>query len=167
MLATFITVAPNTRVFIMLNNKTVINLVMTCLMMIFSATSTAGSKTYTAFFSDLAVSGYDTVAYFTQGKPVKGSSDFTTQYQGATWQFSSQENLALFAQAPTKYAPQYGGYCAWAVSQGDTASSDPEAWQIVDDKLYLNYNVDIQNKWLKDSKKLILQADQNWPGVIN
>jgi len=90
---------------------------------------------YTGIFSDLAVSGHDPVAYFTQGKPVKGNSEFSFDYQGVEWRFSSLENMQAFKAAPDEYAPQYGGYCAWAVSQGYTASADPDNWRIVDGKL--------------------------------
>ncbi len=95
---------------------------------------------YTGTFSNTAVSGYDTVAYFTQGKPVKGSTEFRTTYNGAEWRFASAANLAKFRANPGRYAPQYGGYCAWAVSQGYTASGDPTVWKVVGGKLYLNYN---------------------------
>ena len=84
-----------------------------------------------------AIKGYDPVAYFKQSAAVKGSPQFTTQWMGATWQFSSAENRDLFAANPEQYAPQYGGYCAYAVSEGHTASIDPEAWKIVDGKLYV------------------------------
>lgn len=134
---------------------------------LFSTVSYAKSEISTSFFSSTAVSGYDTVAYFTQNKPVKGTSKFATKYQGATWYFSSQENFELFTKSPEQYAPQYGGYCAWAVANDDVARSDPQAWTIIDDKLYLNYDFDIQEKWLKEPKNLIIKADQNWPSVLN
>lgn len=120
----------------------------------------------TGIFSDLAVSGYDTVAYFTAGEPVEGRSNLEFEWNGATWRFSSAENLKAFKADPTAYAPQYGGYCAWAVSQGYTAKSDPEAWRIVDGKLYLNYNKDIQTRWAKDIAGNIAKADANWPTVL-
>lgn len=121
---------------------------------------------YTGRFSNVALQGYDTVAYFTQGEPTKGSSEFTTTYQGAEFQFASQENLTLFLADPDKYAPQYGGYCAWAVAQGDTAKGDARRWAIVDGKLYLNYNKGIQKKWDKDRAGFITSADSNWPTVL-
>ena len=113
----------------------------------------------------LAINGYDTVAYFTQGKPVKGYSRFSHYYNGATWQFVSSENKTLFIQAPEAYTPQYGGYCAYAVSQGYTARIKPDAWQIVEGKLYLNYNKWIQRKWEKMSSQYIKLADGNWPEI--
>ncbi|WOG26694.1 YHS domain-containing (seleno)protein [Endozoicomonas sp. 8E] len=137
------------------------------LTLIFSMQAMAEDEIYTGLFSDKAVSGYDPVAYFTEGKPVKGSDKFSTRYKGAAWYFSSEENKNLFLESPEKYAPQYGGYCAWAVAHGKTASADPRQWNIEDGKLYLNYNGSVQKKWLKDKKKLINEADDNWPKVIN
>lgn len=122
---------------------------------------------YTGVFSNKAVSGYDTVAYFTEGKPVKGDPKITTSYKGAVWQFASPENKAKFDANPDQYAPQYGGYCAWAVSQNDTASADPTKWRIVDGKLYLNYDADVQKKWEMDIPGLIAKANKNWPAVLN
>ncbi|MEM7493188.1 MAG: YHS domain-containing (seleno)protein [Pseudomonadota bacterium] len=121
---------------------------------------------YTGRFSNTAVEGHDAVAYFTQGKPVKGSKEFSTEYQGAEFRFSSAENLALFTADPAKYAPQYGGYCAWAISQGKTAKGDADHWAIVDGKLYLNYNKSIQKTWDADRAGFIVKADTEWPTVL-
>lgn len=121
---------------------------------------------YTGRFSNLALQGYDTVAYFTDGEPTKGSADFSTTYEGAEFHFSSQENLTLFLADPAKYAPQYGGYCAWAVAQDKTAKGDARRWAIVDGKLYLNYNKGIQKKWDADRAGFITSADANWPTVL-
>ena len=121
---------------------------------------------YTGTFSRLAVGGHDSVAYFTEGKPVKGDKQFVLEHAGAQWRFVSAENRDKFAAAPERYAPQYGGYCAWAVSQGYTASGDPQYWKIAGGKLYLNYDADIQKKWEKDIPGFIVKADQNWPGVL-
>ncbi|EDP66904.1 YHS domain protein [alpha proteobacterium BAL199] len=126
----------------------------------------AEAPVYTGFLSSLAVNGYDPVAYFTEGKPVEGSSNFKSSYQGATWYFASAANKAAFDAEPAKYAPQYGGYCAWAVSQGYTAKGDPAHWKIVDGKLYLNYNAEVQSKWIEDIPGHIRAADGNWPKVI-
>ncbi len=117
----------------------------------------------TTLLGNLAVDGYDPVAYFTAGKPVEGKKEFSLEWQSATWRFSSAANRDLFKAAPEKYAPQYGGYCAWAVSQGYTADADPEAWKIVDGKLYLNYDKKVQAKWEQDQTSLIPKADANWP----
>ncbi|WP_257288405.1 YHS domain-containing (seleno)protein [Endozoicomonas sp. SESOKO2] len=137
------------------------------LTLMFSVQVMAKDEIYTGLFSDKAVSGYDPVAYFTEGQSVKGSDKFTTRYKGANWYFKSEEHKKLFLDNPEKYAPQYGGYCAWAVAHGNTASADPNQWTIEDGKLYLNYNGSVQKKWLKDKKNLINEADDNWPKVIN
>ena len=126
----------------------------------------AKDPVYTGTFSSLAVSGYDPVAYFTQGRPVEGSGDLEYEWNGATWRFSTPENLAAFKADPEAYAPQYGGYCAWAVSQGYTAKSEPEAWRIVDGKLYLNYSKAVQQQWVEDIPGNITKADANWPKVL-
>lgn len=142
-------------------------IVLSVLLLVVSQFSFAADAISTGFLSNKAVSGYDTVAYFTENHPVKGSSQYKTKYQGADWYFSSQENLDLFLAEPEKYAPQYGGYCAWAVSaKGDFAPSDPEKWAIVDDKLYLNYNQSVKEKWDADRALHIQQADKNWPNLI-
>jgi YHS domain-containing protein len=112
-----------------------------------------------------AIRGYDPVAYFTQEKAVPGSGDHTFEYQGATWQFSSAENRELFAANPKKYAPAYGGYCAWAVANNYTASIDPGAWSIRDGKLYLNYSKVVRARWALDKSGNIAAADRNWPGL--
>ena len=121
---------------------------------------------YTGTFSNLAVSGYDPVAYFKDRKPVEGSSAFQHEWNGATWRFANAENLEAFKANPEAYAPQYGGYCAWAVSQGYTASADPNVWRIVGRKLYLNYDREVQQTWEKDVPGNIAKADKNWPTVL-
>ncbi len=113
----------------------------------------------------VAIDGTDPVAYFTEGKPVEGSSDHEVEWNGTTWRFASAANKASFEADPEKYAPQYGGYCAWAVAQGYTASTDPEAWKIVDGKLYLNYSRDVQSRWEGDIPGNIVAANNNWPGI--
>lgn len=122
---------------------------------------------YTSLFSSKALGGYDTVAYFTEGEPVEGSSEFETDWQGATWRFASADNLASFEADPERYAPAYGGYCAYAASQGYTASGDPLQWTIVDDRLYVNYDAEVKALWLEDTAQYIRQADENWPGVLD
>jgi YHS domain-containing protein len=124
------------------------------------------SAIYTGTFSSTAVGGYDPVAYFTENKPVKGNSKISTDYKGAKWYFSSAENRDKFVAAPTQYEPQYGGYCAWAVSQGKTASGDPKFWKVVNNKLYLNYDADVQKKWETNIPDFIQKANANWPKVL-
>lgn len=121
---------------------------------------------YTGAFDNIAVQGHDPVAYFTDGKPVKGSKDFVAEYQGAEFRFATAANRDAFRADPSKYAPQYGGYCAWAVSQGYHAKGDAKNWKIVDGRLYLNYNTSIQKKWEADIPGFIAAADAQWP-VIN
>jgi YHS domain-containing protein len=115
----------------------------------------------------IAIDGSDAVAYFTQGEPVAGSATHSIMWKGAEWRFSNAENLALFEADPEAYAPQYGGYCAWAVAQGSTASTIPEAWAIHDGKLYLNFSGRIQRRWNRDVVGNIAKGDANWPSVIS
>jgi len=115
----------------------------------------------------IAIRGYDTVAYFTQGKPVAGRDEFSTQWSGATWKFSSQEHLDLFIEAPEKYAPQYGGYCAYGVATESLVKIEPELWHIIDGKLYLNYNRKFDNLWKKDIEGYIVKADQLFDSLIS
>lgn len=110
-----------------------------------------------------AIEGYDPVAYFTAAAPVKGQADITYSWNGAVWRFASAGNRDLFAQDPEKYAPQYGGYCSYAVSEGHTARIDPQAWRIVNGKLYLNYSKKVQQTWEQDRDRRIQAADGNWP----
>ena len=140
--------------------------IIAAMLMVFSLQASAKSPIYTAYFSDLAVAGYDTVAYFTENKAIEGSKRFATEYKGATWRFSNADNLAAFKASPEKYAPQYGGYCAWAVANNDTAKGDPLQWTVHNGKLYLNYDTKVQSKWLKDKEGFIKSADKNWPSVI-
>lgn len=113
-----------------------------------------------------AIRGYDPVAYHTDGKPVAGKRAHRVEWKGATWSFASAENKALFEGDPEKYAPRYGGYCAWAVSQGYTASIDPDAWSIVDGKLYLNYSLGVRDQWSQDIPGNIAKGDVNWPKLL-
>jgi len=130
-----------------------------------SASQAADDPIYTSYLSNAAVQGYDPITYFTDGAPKKGLDQFSTQYQGADFYFSSQKNLDLFKANPTAYAPQYGGYCAWAVAQGYTAKGDAKHWRIVDGKLYLNYSESVQKSWAEDIAGNINKADNNWPSV--
>lgn len=121
---------------------------------------------YTGYFSNTAAQGHDVVAYFNDGKPVKGDEAFATTHQGAEFHFTNAENLAKFEANPEAFAPQYGGYCAWAVSQGYTAKGNAKNWKIVDGKLYLNYNSSIQKKWEGDIPGFVSSADTNWPTIL-
>lgn len=114
----------------------------------------------------LAIKGYDPVAYVTEGMAVPGLAENDFRWKGAVWRFATSEHKALFKLDPERYAPRYGGYCAYAVSQGKTADIDPEAWTIVDNKLYLNLNKDVRGRWEKDRNAYIRQADMKWPHMI-
>ena len=121
----------------------------------------------TTIFNDTAIDGYDTFAYFTQGKPVKGDKKFQFLWRDAHWRFASQQNLALFKQNPDMYAAQYGGYCAWAMATGKTAGIDPDVWHIEDGKLYLNYNNNGQQEWFETLQADIVSADKNYPEITD
>ena len=139
-----------------------------CLFVCFGATaSLAKDKVYTSFLGD-AIRGYDPVAYFTQSKPVKGSSKYKYEWNGATWRFSSKKNLNLFESNPEKYAPQYGGYCAYAMAvAGQFASTVPEAWTIKNGKLYLNFSLDVRENWESNITQYIHVGDNNWNQIWN
>ena len=114
----------------------------------------------------LAARGYDVTAYFSEGKPVRGNAAHQLQYKGATWRFASADNLARFKADPVAFEPQFGGYCAWAVSQGYVAPGDPEQWKIVDGKLYLNFNARAKELWEADQAEAIIRGHANWPAVL-
>ena len=124
----------------------------------------------TLYLSDgaenVAVNGYDVVAYHTLDKPVEGSAEFTHSWEGATWHFSSAENRDLFAADPGSYAPQFGGWCAWAVSRGYLAGTDPHAFDVVDGKLYLNYSKSVRLRWRVGRDGNIRAGESRWPGLI-
>lgn len=114
----------------------------------------------------VAIRGYDPVAYFTQGKPVKGQDSFVYDWQGAKWKFASQANLDMFKANPGKYAPQYGGYCAYGVATDNLVSIEPDKFTIIDGKLYLNYDADVQAKWLKDTSGYIQKANSKFQTLL-
>ncbi len=116
----------------------------------------------TGLFSSTALDGHDIVAYFKENKAVKGSEKFQVEHDGVTWQFKNEENKKTFIADKEKYLPQYGGYCAYAVAQGDTAGIDPQAFKIVGDRIYFNYNPDIQKKWEANQQGFIEDANRNW-----
>ncbi|MEO8384821.1 MAG: YHS domain-containing (seleno)protein [Betaproteobacteria bacterium] len=118
---------------------------------------------YNTLYAGLGAKGYDVVAYFAAGKAVPGSDRYVTEYGGVKWQFSSADNAATFKSDPAKYAPQYGGFCAWGASVGKLFDVDPvTGWQIVDGKLYLNFNADINATFSKDPQGFIAKANRNW-----
>ncbi len=116
--------------------------------------------------TDTAINGYDTVAYFTLSKPVKGLDSLVTEWMSAKWKFSSQAHLDLFKAAPEKYAPQYGGYCAFGVSRGYLVKVEPDQFTVREGKLYLNYDADVQKQWLKDPAGYIKLADAKFADLL-
>lgn len=113
-----------------------------------------------------AIDGYDPVAYFTKGGPLRGSNKVTAEWNGATWRFVNAEHRDKFVADPARFAPKYGGYCAWAMSQGYTATIDPKAWRIVEGRLYLNNSVSILKRWEGELDRNIAAADRNWPEIL-
>lgn len=119
----------------------------------------------TGYFGDIAIKGYDPVAYFTLSRPQKGKEDYATDWLGATWHFSSDEHRQLFTENPVKYAPQYGGYCADGIAYGDTTTNiDPSAWRIIDGKLYLNYDHGAAAE-LEEAEGQLEKSVANWPKI--
>jgi YHS domain-containing protein len=116
--------------------------------------------------ANLALNGYDAVAYLADGKPIRGLPHLSTSWSGAVWRFASAEHRDAFLKDPERYAPQFGGYCAWAVAHGYTANGDPEAWTIVDGRLYLNYSKRVQKRWEVDIPGYIIKGQGNWPDVL-
>jgi len=115
----------------------------------------------------LAIRGTDPVAYFDAGRPIAGEAAFEADWNGARWRFASAANRDAFVAAPENFAPQYGGFCAWAVAaRGELYSTQPRNWSIVDGKLYLNFNDDIQQRWEADIPRFIARADMRWPEII-
>ena len=115
--------------------------------------------------STTGISGYDAVAYFTEGKPTRGNGHHVTVFDGVTYLFASEENKKTFEANPKKYIPAYGGYCAFGVTEKKKFVADPEAWKIVDGKLYLNLDKDVQAEWGKDVSGNIRKADSIWHGI--
>ena len=131
-----------------------------------AAHAAAVDPVYTRTLSSLAVNGYDVVAYFEEARPVEGSARFETAWRGATWRFASAAHRDAFLAEPEVFAPQYGGYCAWAASQGKTAPGSPQVWKIVEGRLYLNVNAAVQKRWEKDVPGFIAKANANWPSLL-
>lgn len=127
--------------------------------------STAYAEKVYTDSSGAALGGYDAVSYQKSGAPQMGTSENTYEWNGVKWFFISQSNKESFSQNPERYAPKYGGYCAFAVSKGALAPGDPTVWKVVDDKLYLNLDKSVQSQWESDQFNLIEQANQRWPNL--
>ncbi len=121
---------------------------------------------YTSWRDNIALSGYDAMS-FHDGVPLKGDPQYYFSYRGATFYFVSQDSRNRFISEPERYAPAYGGYCAWAVSKGKLAPGDPEQWSIKDDVLYINFNKRIKKRWEKRADKFIDRADKKWPSILS
>lgn len=120
--------------------------------------------TYNSLHAGLGAKGYDVVSYFTDGEPVKGKNEFEAVHGGVTWKFASAAHRDQFAANPEKFAPQFGGFCSWGVAQGKLFDVDPErGWKVVDGKLYMNFNADIQKTWEEDIPGMVSRANANWP----
>ena len=129
---------------------------------VFAVKNTGGE--YNTLYAGLGAKGYDVVSYFTDNKPTLGSDKYTAEYGGVKWQFASREHRDLFDANPAKYAPQYGGFCSWGVANGKLFDVDPvNGWKVVDGKLYLNFNGDINTTFAKDARGFITRADKHWP----
>lgn len=142
-------------------------LALTAAFAIASPAAAQQAPVHTGLLSNVAAGGHDVVAYFTDGRPVRGSAAHRIVHQGYEYRFASAAHLAQFRANPSAYLPQYGGYCAWAVSQGYTAAGNANHWRIVDGRLYLNYNGDIQRRWEQDIAGHISRANGNWPRVLS
>jgi len=136
------------------------------LLLLVACSAPSPIKPVNATADGIAIKGYDPVAYFLEHRPMVGSRDVEYAWQGVTWRFVSAEHRRLFQEAPGRYAPQFGGYCAYAISQGTSADIDPGSWTIVDDRLYLNLNPDVQRLWQQNQAVYIEKARANWPGLI-
>ncbi|BDX07879.1 YHS domain-containing (seleno)protein [Planctobacterium marinum] len=124
-----------------------------------SFSALAADPVQSSLFGSEAIDGYDTVAYWTENKAIEGKKQFTYEYKGAKWRFASQQNLDLFKATPQKYLPEYGGYCAWAMSDDRLASVDGEAWTLYEGKLYLNYNKRVMEDWRQQKALFVEQAN--------
>ena len=121
---------------------------------------------YTSWRNNVAAGGYDVVSYFSDA-PLRGDKDYTYAWMGAEWRFATEANRDLFAINPQAFAPQYGGYCAWALAHDKLARGNPEHWRIEDGKLYLNFNDRVHRLWNEDRDALIARADGHWPDVLD
>jgi len=130
----------------------------------FSSIVSAGNDTETDV-NEVILAGHDAVAYFTEGKPVKGNANYTAVYNGAIYRFSSPENRDMFRAQPSRYAPQYGGFCAYGMTFGKKFEVNGKAFEIVDGKLYVNKNEEVYQAWAEDIPKHIAEAEANWPSV--
>ena len=150
-----------------MNITTFITTITTIISIAFSVAGLASDININANENDVAIHGYDPVAYFTNSVPVKGTADHAATYNSATYYFSSNTNRDSFRANPEKYAPQFGGFCAMGVALNKKLDVDPTAWKIVDGKLYLNLNKAVQKKWASALNENIVTANRVWHGIEN
>lgn len=134
-------------------------------LLVLAATVAASAERVNVDRHGVALKGYDVVAYFTEGRAVEGDAAFEHVLDGVRYRFASAANRERFAREPRRFLPQYGGFCAWAVSRGYTADTDPLAWKVVGGRLFLNYSTSVQRKWETDVAGNVAKADANWPGL--
>lgn len=127
----------------------------------------AAGPVFTGDTDEVALEGHDVVAYFTEGRPMQGSPEHSHRWQGAVWQFASEQHLDLFRENPERYAPAYGGHCAWGVANGRKLASSPEHWVIHDGRLYLNLNEEVQGSWKEALESNIREANNLWPDQVD
>jgi YHS domain-containing protein len=148
-----------------MNKVKIVGVVLTTMILLVGGMAFAGSS-FNVDSNGFAIKGYDPVAYFTMSKPVMGKDDYMLEWKGAKWKFSTEKHKKMFMDNPEKYAPRYGGYCAYGVAINDLFNIQPEAWTIVDGRLYLNKNLEVRDLWRKDIPGYIKKADMNWPGLM-
>ena len=150
-----------------MNRRTLISAFALVPLLFYSAPGfAASSEIDTGAMAGVALGGNDAVSYFS-GAPAPGKAEFSTSWKGAEWHFANAANRDAFSAAPEKYAPQYGGYCAFAVSKGSTAPGDPKVWTLHEGKLYMNLSPAVKSRWSKDIAGNISAANANWPKVLN
>jgi YHS domain-containing protein len=130
--------------------------------------ASADDSVNTGYFGGVAIMGYDPVAYFTDNRAVKGSEEYSYEWLGTPWHFANSKHREMFMSEPVKYAPQYGGYCAGEVAlhSSVTVNVDPEAFKIIDGKLYLIYDVGNADKFAANAQELVPKGDTNWPKAV-
>jgi YHS domain-containing protein len=140
-------------------------IILSAIVLSFTVIGAHAQKSATFVADGKAIKGYDPVAFFTESRAVRGQDSLMYGWNGADWLFSSRANLDRFRAEPEKYAPQYGGYCAYGTSQGHKAPTQVDTWSVVDGKLYFNYSMKVKEMWMKDRAGFIMKADQQWPAL--
>ena len=142
------------------------NVLLAALLAVVFVSTTSAKTILNVDKSGVGIKGYDPVAYFTYNQPIKGSAQFQSDSNGVTYHFASARSKAVFDANPGKYEPQFGGFCAWAVSQGYTAPIDPNAFQVVNGRLLLQYSLSVRKQFSQDTEGNLRKADANWPAIV-